>query len=275
MSITKTNIRLFSSERMDDTSQGGGRITGNEIVSGEENSVFPDISQLDRTYGRISLRKVFPTVDTPTVDVYQGAHVLLKEIPEDPNVNVTLFTTKNWDDTRAQMKDYIERYLSKGTKWIGYLLEKQLAGQKAILVWQRESIDLPAIGSVWCLIGNDGLQSQYEQYIRITKMTEKLQDFYDDKGKYTVRLLTIEISDPLQYDFTGVGPSRNDSNISPQSTIRTTIPIDAARYYGTKKLGQDVVLGDMNVIANSIYSQLVPSSQTETPVVDLTARNPE
>ncbi len=249
----------------------GGRITGNAIVSGQENNIFPDISSLDRTTGRISLRKVFPAVDTNTTDVYQGANVILKEIPEDANVNLTLFTTKNWDDNRADMKDYIERYLSKGTKWIGYLLEKQLAGQKAIIVWQRESIDLPGVGSVWCLTGNEGTETQYEQYVRITKLTEKLQDFYDDKGKYIVRLLTIEISDALLYDFTGVAPSRYDSNLSPQSTIRTTLPIDAARYYGTKKLAQNVGVGDMNIVSSSIYSQLVPSSQSETPVVDLTA----
>lgn len=186
-------------------------------------------------------------------------------------MNITLFSLKNWDAIRSNIKDYLERYLSKGTKWIGFLLEKQLAGQKAIIVWQRESIDLPSIGSVWCLVGNEGQVSQYEQYVRITKLTEKLQDFYDEKGKFIVRLLTIEISDPLLYDFTGVVPSRNDSGLSPQATIRTTIPVDAARYYGTKKLGQNVTLGDMNVVASSIYSQLVPSSQTETPVVDLTA----
>lgn len=271
MAITKTDIRLFRSERMDDTSDGGGRITGNEIISGSENEIFEDISRLDRTYGRISLRQVFPAVDTNDTSRYQGSHIILKEIPQDPNVNVTLFTTKNWDAQRGDMKDYIERYLSKSTRWIGYLLEKQLAGQKAIIVWQRESIDLPSIGSVWCLTGNEGQQSEYEQYVRITKLTEKLQDFYDEKGKYIVRLLTIEISDPLLYDFTGVAPSRYDSNLSPQSVIRTTIPVDAARYYGTKKLAQDVSLGDMNVVASSIYSQLVPSSQSETPVVDLTA----
>lgn len=167
-------------------------------------------------------------------------------------MSLTLFTTKNWDDNRDDMKDYIERYLSKGTKWIGYLLERQLVGQKAIIVWQRESIELPAIGSVWALVGNEGLVSQYKQYVRITKLTEKLQDFYDDKGKFTVRLLTIELSDPLLYDFTGVPPSRSDSNLSPQSTIRTTIPVDAARYYGTKKLGEDANIGDMNVVSSPI-----------------------
>lgn len=80
MAITKTDIRLFESERLDDTSDGGGRITGNEIISGSENSIFPDVSRLDRTYGRVSLRKVFPAVDTTTTDVYQGAHVILKEV---------------------------------------------------------------------------------------------------------------------------------------------------------------------------------------------------
>lgn len=39
--IQKTNIKLFSSERLDDTSEGGGRITGNEIISGQERFDLP------------------------------------------------------------------------------------------------------------------------------------------------------------------------------------------------------------------------------------------
>ncbi|WP_254203936.1 hypothetical protein [Aeromonas sp. FDAARGOS 1402] len=42
---------------MTDTTDGGGRITGHEIVSGEHNGLFQDISDLDRTYGVVSMRK--------------------------------------------------------------------------------------------------------------------------------------------------------------------------------------------------------------------------
>lgn len=271
MPIEKTNIKLYASERLDDTPQGAGRITGNEIVSGQENSVFPDISQLDRTYGRIQLRKLFPAVDTTDTDVYQGAHMIVSEIPQDPNVSITMFSTKDWDDTREDMKDYVERYLSKGTKWIGYLLETQLTGQKAILVWQRTEIELPSVGSVWALVANEGTVNEYEQYVRIIKVSEKLQNFYDERGEYTVRLLTIEISDPLLNDFVGVAPSRSDTALNPPTKIRTTLPVDAARYYSTKKLSEDITTGQMTITAQSIYSQLVPSAQTEVPAVDVSA----
>ena len=40
-----------------------------------------DISQLDRTYGRVSLRKVFAVVQTANTDTYLGAHIILTDPP--------------------------------------------------------------------------------------------------------------------------------------------------------------------------------------------------
>ena len=269
MAIVETDIKLFASERMEDTEDGGGRITGNVIVSGQENNIFPDISRVNRVYGNISLRKIFPAVNSQNTDVYYGAHTIISEIPADPAVSVTLFSTGDWDDTRTQQREYVERYLAKGGRWLGYLFERQLTGQKAITVWQRESVPLPDIGGVWVLTQNEGLVTEYTQYVRITKYTGNLQTFYEDSAPFVVRVLTVELSDPLLYDFVGVVPSRSD--LTAPANIRTTLAVDAAKYYGCRPLAQNAAMGAMRVQVDSIYNQLVPSAQSEVPAVDVSA----
>lgn len=269
MALVKTDIKLLKPERLQDTEDGGGRITANALVSGQENNLFDDISELSRVYGNISLRKFFVGITTNNTDRYYGAHAIISDIPDDPNVIATLFTTENWDDERSSARDYVERYLSRGTRWNGHLLERQITGQKAILIWQRLPVELPTIGSVFSLIANEGTANEYEQYVRITRISQQVRTYHDQQGSYQVNVLTIEISDPLLYDFVGIAPSRYDTGLNPAAIVRTTIAVDAARYYGTQPLALDAKTGDMNVTAKSIYNQIVPSAQSEIPAVDL------
>ena len=58
MTIYKDDIKLMASQNMTDNDDGGGEMTGVEIVSGEHNSIFPDISDLDRAYGVVNIRSL-------------------------------------------------------------------------------------------------------------------------------------------------------------------------------------------------------------------------
>jgi len=93
MTIHSGDIKLMASQRMTDTTDGGGRITGHEILSGEHNAMFPDISDLDRAYGVVNLRKGFLAVQTDNTDTYFGANVIVLLPPADPNVGLTLMTS--------------------------------------------------------------------------------------------------------------------------------------------------------------------------------------
>ena len=64
MSLSASDVKLFQSERLTDTEDGGGRATGNEVQPGQVNNVFEDISRLDRATGNTSLRKVFVGLST-------------------------------------------------------------------------------------------------------------------------------------------------------------------------------------------------------------------
>ena len=52
MPILAGDVKLVASQVMDDVAEGGGAPTANVIVDGASNSLFNDISELDRAGGR-------------------------------------------------------------------------------------------------------------------------------------------------------------------------------------------------------------------------------
>lgn len=276
MAITENAIQLLASERLTDYDDGGGMITGNVVVDGASNNLFDDISELDRTYGRVSLRKCYAAVRTALADSYYGAHLIVAEAPKDPLVSMTMFNSKSWVDERSDARDFIERYLARGGKWQGYLWERQLAGQRVIQIWQREKVELPSVGAVFCLVNDIDKPTEVEQYVRTTRVSAMLREFFFEQGgkatAFKVNIVTCELSDPLRYDFTGPAVSPYDSAVdAAPGRILQTVVADAAKYYGVSKLAQPAKLGDMRLRVSSIFSQLVPSARAETPIVDANA----
>ena len=277
MPILASDIKLLASERLLDTPDGGGRMTGNEVVDGASNNLFADISDLDRIYGRISLRKAFAGVLTDDAESYYGARAIVADAPDDPNVAVTLFTTKSWTDYRAEARDHVERFLVRSTKWPGQVLERQLSGSRAFTLLLRATDPLPEIGQTLVLIQDEGKATEFEQYVRITKTTSVERVFrviekvngapLGDPIEFTGTVVTCDISDPLRYDFDGPDPSSLD-NPDAKVICRDTRVADAATYYGISPLRDAANLGAMQVTATSVYAQLVPSARAETPVAD-------
>ena len=56
MPILAGDVKLVASQVMDDVAEGGGAPTSNVIVDGASNSLFNDISELDRAGGRRSAK---------------------------------------------------------------------------------------------------------------------------------------------------------------------------------------------------------------------------
>ncbi|GAA4493193.1 curculin (mannose-binding) lectin protein [Pseudaeromonas paramecii] len=272
MPILQGDIKLLASQVMADTDDGGGAMTNTEIVDGEHNAMFPDISDLDRAYGRVNLRKAFMAVQTDDTEVYYGSHIIVKKPPTDPNVAITLFSTDDPFDVRADAQDRMESYLARGPRWQGFLYDTQIKGQRALRFFQRQAVRLPEVGEVLVLIGDEGKATEFEQYVRITGVaavdTKFLVSGYSQEFVRTV--VTAEIADPLRYTFEGQSPTPFDD--AKQATgFRETVVADAAQYYGTVRLAKDADFGSLQVQAETIFTQLVPSSRTETPAIDLTA----
>src|SRR5512139_2048599 len=138
MGILAGDVKLVASQVMDDVDNGGGPPTSNVITDGASNSIFNDISELDRAGGRVNFRKVFASIQTPTVDGYYGGNVIVADPPDDPRVAVTIFKTGDVFDQREDAANRVEAYLNKGSLWEGFLFENHITGQRSIQLFQRE-----------------------------------------------------------------------------------------------------------------------------------------
>lgn len=272
MTILSGDIKIKKSQVMLQTSDGGGAMTNNVVIDGQSNNMFRDIDEIDRVYGKVDLAKVFVHVDTNNTDSAFQVHAIISKMPADPRVSVNLFTTKNWFDRRPALQNYIENYLAKGVRWEGHLLETQIAGQRAIqLSIDETSTAIPAIGQTLVLVNNEGLSTEVYQYVRVTEVSVVKRSFMWGATPRVRQVVTLGISDPLRYDF--IGQSVNDflSNNKAIAILRDTRVADSAHYYGISPLANPVSLNSAQIQVESIFSQIVPSAQAETPLIDLDA----
>lgn len=270
MPIQLGDVKLLASQVMDDVPEGGGAPTSKVIEDNKSNEIFKDISESDRARGRLNMAKVFVAVQTADTDTYLGANMIVARPPEDPNLSVTLFTTNEVYDTRTQAQSRVESYLNKGPEWAGYLYEDHIAGQRVIQLFQRVNSTLPNIGQTLVLIQNEGLGNMAEQYVRATEVSSVVRTFtYNGDQDYQALIVTVSLSDPLRTDFRGSPASRSFTRLDTATKLRDTVVADAGTYVGVAPLAAPVAIGDFTVNAGTIFTQLVPSSQTETPISDI------
>lgn len=271
MPISEADIKLLESHRMTDADDGGGRMTGNVIADGASNNIFPDISELDRTYGRVNLRKVFPAVLTPTVDTYYGAHMIVERPPTDPAVTALLFTTGDWNDERAAARNHIERYVVAGPVGPWFLYDVQVVGQRQILLFARPGGELPEVGDVLFLIEDEGGAGEFSQYVRIIEVSSEVRAFTGSNGgEFRREIITCQLTDPLRDTYHGAVITPYD-DITPAARVRTTLVADASKYYGARALAAAAFTGELTVSAAGAYGRLVPSARSESPVADFQA----
>lgn len=272
MTILSGDIKFAASKVMDDVPEGGGGPTDTIITDGTSNAIFPDVSELDRAGGRVSLRKVFVRVDTDNRDTYLGSNVIIASPPEDPLVAVSMFSTGEVFDTRDSAKNRMESYLTPGPEWSGFLFENHIAGQSSVRIFQRPGYPLPRIGQTLVLVYNEGQVSEVKQYVRITDIDATDSTFTYVEGStpkdYTATVVTCDISDSLRYDFLGSAHNRLFQRESNKSKIRDTVVANASRYYGVTPLTDAVSIGDVSAKVDTIFTQLVPNAQTEIPLID-------
>lgn len=271
MTILETDIKLLESQRLDDSDEGGGRATGNIIVDGAENNLFPDLSDDDLVAGRVNLRKIFAGPVTNNVDVYFAAKLIVMQPPAEPLVNIALMTTDDPADQRPQAQDYVERYLAEGPVTEMKLLGTHFIGQQLLFAFQRVGAYVPEIGDVIVMSEEDGGGTVLgSQFVRVQDVETELADYSDGQGVYTKQNLLITIQTPLTRQYPGGVPTR-DSIYQPATRIRRATAIDSARYYGTKKLTVQTNISDLSITIESPYQPLVPATQGETPVLDVQA----
>lgn len=271
MPIKSGDIKLLASKIMDDVPNGGGGPSGVLIADGASNAIYTDITELDRSNGNVSIRQLTVSVQTPDTDSYMGCTIVVSKPPNDPNVSITLAKCAPFA-RRTDIANTLENYLIQASEWAGYLFENHVAGQRSIQLLQRPGTPLPPIGRTLALIASEGLPAQVTQYVRMTKVESVTRTFTDSTGSsfvdYTANLVTCEISDALRSNFPGSPPSRTFSRNLTKTIVRDTTVADAATFFGATTLTAVGAVGDSVLKIATVYSQLVPSSRTESIALD-------
>ncbi|ENW95790.1 hypothetical protein [Acinetobacter sp. NIPH 298] len=273
MPVETNNLILYKSERLTDTSDGGGKYSGQVVVDGESNNLFPDVSELDRTMGRVSLRKIFAGINNDDTESLMGSTVFISKNPDDPNVSALLFSTRSHTDVRTNAANRIENYLAKGGQIAGTPLDTLWQGMKLIQVAMFKSETESSVGDTLVLVMNEGQGTQFEQYVRITKVETRIATIIINNNQVEYKIATYSINDPLDRDFIGLSAAQWYNGAKSPTIIRDTIVADTGKYYASVEIADDVVVNSFTIQAASIFSQLIPSSQTETPLIDLNAVN--
>lgn len=270
MPIGTGDIQFFKTQVMDDVPEGGGGPTGETVPSGTSNAVLPDVSESDRAIGNVRMRKLVLGVRTDDVSTFLGSNIVLAEPPNDANVDMTIFSTGSMFDRREDAVARLEAYLNIGPAYAGNLYGNHIAGQNTLLLFQKTDT-LPAIGSTMVLTKREGFQDELREYVRVTEAASELREFEDSAGKFTRFIVTLKLQNFLSADFGGFDITRfeiNQDQLALKTKISDTVVADAARYYGVALLEEDAKVTDFTVKVDSIFSQLVPSAQINTPIAD-------
>lgn len=271
MPITESDIVLLGAQRPTDEPDGGGRITGNVIQSGQVSNLFDAVSDLARVTGNVSLRKFAAAVQTDGTEKYLGARVIISEVPADTKIHAVLLEPVFDDDTRSDAVVKMGSYLAPGGMYSGHLYGDHLKNMRSVILLQRTNVPLPAVGDRLYLVKDEGLVSEMVQFVAITAVDDIVRTFADDQGEFERRQVTLSISAGLEADFPGFEAIRRDAslNYTGKTRVRETIIADAAQYKTTKRLAVAAQMGETTVNVGSVFAQVLPSSQVETPLANV------
>jgi len=143
---------------------------------------------------------------------------------------------------------------------------KQL--QVAMFPQEAES----SVGDTIVLVSDEGKALEFEQYVRITKVETRIAIMVVDGKNVEYKIATYTINDPLERDFVGLTARQWYAGSTQSKTIiRESLVADTGEYCASVKLASDAQVGEFTVNASSMFTQLIPSAQTETPIIDVNA----
>lgn len=270
MAITTETLKFYAAERMTDFDDGGGQMTANEIVSGQSNQIFDDISDVDRASGDLSIRKIYSAVISADTDKYLDAGVVILKPPADENTSVVSFSTGDYYDERSDLVALLENSISRGVRYNGWLYGTHVVGQRALLLWTRPSIEPPSVGARLCLVALSGGAETTSEYVWITSITTEKQTKIDEKGEYEIQAITCELAYPLENGYTGEEPDRYDPSgiVNGGLVYETRYNPDIVSLYGIRPLVEAATTGDFSVKIDSLYQQMIPTGLEETALAD-------
>lgn len=272
MTISYADLVFRKAQHLGDFPDSGGRMSGNVIAWDAENAIFADVTDIDRAVGGFNITKLYAAVVSANSDAYMDAGLAIFRAPSDPACSVLAFTTGDFYDTRSQIQAQLEQSVTRGPRYAGYLYGLHLKDQRSLLIWQRPESALPPVGMRLEIIAKAGSVEQYNQFLWITRVLDELRTHYDEKGAYLVRVVTCELAEPLDANYTGLEPSRIDPNINAATSLlhETRYNAEAVPIHGMRPLTEAVAINDFSVKIDSLYAAMVSTSLAETALPDVT-----
>jgi hypothetical protein len=263
MAITADSLRFYKSERMTDQPDGGGRMVGTEIVSGIENQIFDDITDVDYAAGDVSIRKVYALVKSNDTDKYLDAGFAIVSPPLGAGVTVCAFSTGSFYDDRTALVGKLEGAIVRGGRWDGYLWSH---GQRSITLWQRPEAKLPSVnGRIFLVTGT------ISEVAWITRVLTSDLTLTDINGPYYIKQVVLEVAEPLKNAYSGSEPTRFAPANAPGTLIYdSNYDPYAVEMCGIKALVANADFGAYSVRVDNLYAPIIPTALAETPIADTT-----
>lgn len=271
MAIETKDLVIYKSERLTDNSDGGGKYSGVVVQDGISNNLFNDVSEMDRTMGDVSMLKIFPAVTTEDTDLLMGATVFVSELPEDPNVSALLFSTNSFTDQRSDAQSRVSSYLARGGRVAGVPSDTHYQGMKTLQCNLFPQEMECSVGDTIVILTDEGLPTKYEQFVRITGVETREAQALIDSKLTAYKVATYQLNDALERDYVGLTAEQWAKGGKSRTVLCESIVADSGYYYSSTKLKENASVGEYTVQAESMFTQLIPSAQTETPILDVSA----
>ncbi|MDO4434375.1 MAG: hypothetical protein Q4B82_07340 [Alysiella sp.] len=263
--ITRQDLKIYKSQRLTDTPDGGGMMTNQPLV-GADNELFEPISDVDRTMGAFDTRLIYPAVLRDDDHKLLGANVIVSQPPQADNASILLVPADHYGQERASIMERIEAYRVPTVENRMTLLGTQLKGSRLVQVYQMVTAALPVVGQVLALRVMVNGAPVYD-FIRIERFSHSIETYEENNVEFQRRLIKMVTQQPLERDFIGTERVSRHEVLPPARVLETQIA-DSAKYYGIKPLAQPIVAGAASLKLPTIYEQLVPVSVVETLLVD-------
>jgi hypothetical protein len=269
MAIQNSDIKLMKSERLTDFDDGGGYMTGNEVISGAVNDLFADISSLDRIAGRVSLRKAFFSVQSQNTDTLYGAHLIMTRPPADPLVNVMMFPASAESDERVNAADRLQAYAGKGLKHDATIIDDMFQSQTSLAVTKSGAAfqvnQVIYIGIEYTLPVEEeailaDLLPKGGEYVKIKEV--------EDRGSYQLLRLFSPLGRTYPLNYAYVDQQNNTQTIQPTVIRETNTDQAASHYYGISPLAQPVTAGDSVCFVDATRQPATPVNVSSVPLAN-------
>lgn len=266
--ITRQDLKIYPSERLTQTDDGGGMPTGKPLT-GALNELFQPIGSVAWLNGAFYAVLEYAGVLRPDNAPLIAPFMCITRPPLNEAVSYLLFKASKFGETRAEVLNRIESYVIAGIESQMTLMSINPAGSRIVQAYQRVGETLPSIGDRFCLRQNKSGYETAEQYVQVTRIIEsKKRTFTVNQKDFDRLVIKMEISSKLEHDFIGTNYPSETYVDSPCKILETSV-VDAGQYYGVKPIVKAIKKDEKSIQISSIMEKIVPVTQNEDGIADV------